>query len=150
MLEIAIAGYCIYFLVSFYTTFMQIDYVKRAKNGNVVILSNSKFKEAGNYSIESQKLALATTFYDFVLFFIWISFGLQYLDSLTAAYIGWQKAVIFTSENPVPDPEIQCVQKCRSTLVESANFLLTNFRKNNTYRKNNEREVKFWGLFIFE
>ena len=54
----------------------------------------------------------------------------------------WQKAVIFTSENPVPDPEIQCVQKCRSTLVESANFLLTNFRKNNTYRKNNEREVK--------
>jgi len=95
MLEIAIAAYCIYFLISFYTTFMQIDYVKRAKNGDAVILSASKFVEAGNYSVESQKIALASTFYDFILFFIWIGFGLQFLDSMTATYFGWQKAVIF-------------------------------------------------------
>jgi STE24 endopeptidase len=35
------------------------------------------------------------SFYDFVLFFIWISFGLSFLNDLTLAYTGWQKAVIF-------------------------------------------------------
>jgi hypothetical protein len=31
MLEVAIIGYCIFFLVNFYTTFMQIDYVKKQR-----------------------------------------------------------------------------------------------------------------------
>ena len=95
MLEIAILAYCIYFIISFYTTFMQIDYVKRAKKGDAVILSASKFIEAGNYAQQTQKVALASTFYDFILFFIWISFGLEFLDSMTSSYIGWSKAVIF-------------------------------------------------------
>ena len=95
MLEIAIAGYCVYFLVSIYTSFMQVDYVKRAKGGDAVILTPSKFIEAGNYSVETQRLSMVGSFYDFILFFIWISFGLQFLDNLTIEYIGWQKAVIF-------------------------------------------------------
>ncbi len=95
MLEIAIAGYCLYFLVSIYTSFMQIDYVKKAKELDAVILTPSKFKIAGNYSVETQRLAMLSTFYDFVLFFIWISFGLVALDNLTIELSGWQKAVIF-------------------------------------------------------
>jgi len=95
MLEIAIAAYCLYFIISFYTIFMQIDYVKRAKNGDAVILNSGNFKEAGEYAVETQKLALATSFYDFILFFMWISFGLGFIDSLTSSYLGWQKAVIF-------------------------------------------------------
>jgi len=95
MLEIAIAGYCIYFLISIYTSFMQVDYVKRAKTNATVILTPSKFIEAGNYSVETQRLGMISSFYDFVLFFMWISFGLAFLDDLTIAYSGWQKAVIF-------------------------------------------------------
>ena len=95
MLEIAIAGYCLYFLVSIYTSFMQVDYVQKAKNLDAVILTPSKFKVAGNYSVESQKLGMLTTFYDFVLFFVWISFGLVALDELTSGFQGWQKAVLF-------------------------------------------------------
>lgn len=95
MLEIAIFGYCIYFIVNFYTSFMQIDYVKKAIKGKVVILNKSNFKEAGNYTILSQKLALWTIFYDFILFFIWISIGLQYIDTVTNDYTSWQKAIFF-------------------------------------------------------
>ena len=95
MLELAIGIYCLYFLVNTYATFMQIDYVKRAKGGDSVILTPSKFKEAGDYTVASQRLSLVSQFYDFVIFFIWISFGLQILDHLTLSYQGWEKAVIF-------------------------------------------------------
>jgi len=95
MLEIAIACYCVYFLINVYTVFMQIDYVKKARLQSAVILTPSKFKVAGDYGVESQKLSLVSIFYDFVLFFIWIGFGLVALDELTSSFIGWQKAVIF-------------------------------------------------------
>jgi STE24 endopeptidase len=95
MLEIAIGAYCVYFLVSLYTTFMQVDYVKRAKGGDAVILTPSKFVEAGNYSVESGRVSMFGTLYEFVIFFMWIGFGLQTLDSLTIEYSGWLKAVIF-------------------------------------------------------
>jgi STE24 endopeptidase len=95
MLEIAIGAYCIYFLINLYTSFMQVDYVKRAKDGNAVILTPSKFVEAGNYSVESGRVSMLSTFYEFVIFFIWIGFGLQALDNMTLEYSGWMKAVIF-------------------------------------------------------
>ncbi len=95
MLEIAIGLYCVYFLVNVYTVFMQIDYVKKARSQSAVILTPSKFKVAGNYLVESQKLSLLSIFYDFILFFIWISFGLVALDDLTNSFSGWQKAVLF-------------------------------------------------------
>lgn len=95
MLEIFIFGYCLYFLVNFYTTFMQIDYVKNAKTKSAVILTPNKFIEAGNYSVESNRIGLISSVYDFVLFFLWIGFGLGILDSLTSSFVGWQKAIIF-------------------------------------------------------
>jgi len=95
MLEIAITFYCIYFLINIYTVFMQIDYVKKARVQSAVILTPSKFKVAGNYGVESQKLTLLNIFYEFIVFFMWISFGLVALDSITSSFEGWQKAVVF-------------------------------------------------------
>ncbi len=95
MLSLVIGAYCIYFLVNVYTAIMQIDYVQKAKKQDAVILTPSKFVTAGNYAIESQKISMAATFYDFILFFMWISFGLVALDELTVGFIGWEKAVIF-------------------------------------------------------
>ena len=95
MLEIAVAGYCFYFLVNLYTSFMQVDYVQKAKNLDAVILTPTKFKIAGNYNIETQKLSMLSMFYDFVLFFMWIGFGLVSLDEATLGFQGWQKAVVF-------------------------------------------------------
>jgi len=95
MLEIAIGAYCIYFLVNIYTLFMQVDYVQKAKNQDAVILTPAKYKIAGEYSVENNRLSMASTMYEFVLFFIWISFGLVALDELTNGFDGWMKAVVF-------------------------------------------------------
>lgn len=95
MLEIFIGAYCIYFLMMIYTSFMQIDYVKKAKTQNAVILTPAKFVVAGNYSVEKERMTLASGFYDFILFFAWISFGLTILDTLTNTYEGWMKAIVF-------------------------------------------------------
>jgi STE24 endopeptidase len=74
---------------------MQISFVQEAKTKEAVIIESKNYNEAGNYAIESQRLALARHIYDFILFFAWISFGLILLDELTLEYVGWQKAVIF-------------------------------------------------------
>jgi STE24 endopeptidase len=95
MLEIAIGAYCVYFLINIYTSFMQVDYVKKAKRQNAVILTPAKYTTAGEYSIEKERVSMASTFYDFILFFMWISFGLVTLDNMTATLSGWQKAVVF-------------------------------------------------------
>lgn len=95
MLEIVIGAYCIYFFLTMYTAFMQIDYVKKAAKMPAVILESSKYIQAGNYSVESQRMTMASTLYDFILFFVWISFGLQLLSEQFMAYEGWLKAVLF-------------------------------------------------------
>ena len=74
---------------------MQIGYIKNAKNLKPIILDSSKYEEAANYSIEKEKLAIASSFYDFVLFIFWIGFGLSYLDSLVQIESFWLKAVVF-------------------------------------------------------
>jgi len=74
---------------------MQIGYVKNAKTLKPIILDGEKYVEAGNYSIEKEKLAIISSFYDFVLFILWIGFGLSFLDSLIQIDSYWLKAVIF-------------------------------------------------------
>lgn len=95
MLEIFVIGFCIYFAFNIYTSFMQIGFVKNAKTLQAIILDSSKYEEAANYSIEKEKLAIVSTFYDFILFILWIGFGLSYLDSLVQVDSYWLKAVIF-------------------------------------------------------
>lgn len=95
MLELFILGYCLFFAVTIYTSFMQISYVQKAKTQPAVILDSQTYVEAGNYSIEKERVALASAFYEFVIFFMWIGFGLQTLDSLIQVEQGWLKAIIF-------------------------------------------------------
>lgn len=95
MLDIFIIGYCLYIALTIYTAFMQIGYIKDARKKKAVILQADKYQEAASYAIETQKVSIVSSFYDFILFFIWIGFGLAFLDSLTSSFSGWQKAVVF-------------------------------------------------------
>ena len=95
MLEIFVIAYCLYFAVNIYTSFMQVGFVKKAKNLEPIILDASKYTEAAEYSIEKEKLSIASTFYDFIIFLFWISTGLSFLDSLIVSESFWLKAVIF-------------------------------------------------------
>ena len=58
MLEIFIIAFCLYFAFNIYTSFMQIGYIKNAKNLKPIILDASKYLEAADYSIEKEKLAI--------------------------------------------------------------------------------------------
>ncbi|MFW0702775.1 M48 family metallopeptidase [Aliarcobacter butzleri] len=95
MLEIFVIAFCIYFAFNIYTSFMQIGFIKEARNLKAIILDSNKYLEAADYAIEKEKLALASTFYDFVLFILWIGFGLSYLDSLVQIDSYWLKTVVF-------------------------------------------------------
>jgi STE24 endopeptidase len=95
VLEIFVIAYCLYFAFNIYTSFMQIGYVKTAKNFDPIILESSKYLEAANYSIEKEKLAIVSTFYDFLIFMFWIGFGLSYLDSLVQIDSYILKAIVF-------------------------------------------------------
>ena len=74
---------------------MQIGYIKDAKSLKPIILDSSKYLEAANYAIEKEKLAICSSFYDFILFILWIGFGLSFLDSLVQIDSFWLKAVVF-------------------------------------------------------
>lgn len=95
MLEIFIIAYCVYFLVNIYTSVMQVGFVSKAKALKPVILTGDKYVEAASYSLEKEKVSIASTLYDFVLFFVWIGFGLEALDGMIQVQEGWIKAVIF-------------------------------------------------------
>ncbi|MBF7064612.1 M48 family metallopeptidase [Aliarcobacter butzleri] len=95
MLEIFVIAFCIYFAFNIYTSFMQIGFIKEARNLKAIILDSNKYLEAADYAIEKEKLALASTFYDFILFILWIGFGLSYLDSLVQIDSYWLKAIVF-------------------------------------------------------
>ena len=47
---------------------MQIGYIKDAKFLKPIILDSSKYLEAADYAIEKEKLAIGSSFYDFILF----------------------------------------------------------------------------------
>ena len=95
MLGTFVIAYCFYFLFNIYTSFMQVGFVQNAKNLKPVILSDDKYKTAANYTIEKERVAILSTLYDFVIFFLWIKFGLGFLDSIITTQELWLKAIIF-------------------------------------------------------
>ncbi len=95
MLEFFVIAYCIYIAINIYTSFMQIGYIKEARKLKPIILDSNKYKEAANYAVDKEKMAIASTFYDFVIFILWIGFGLSYLDSILTIDSYIVKAIVF-------------------------------------------------------
>lgn len=95
MLTFFITAFCLYFALQMYTSFMQIGFVQDSKRKRAIILSTKKYHEAANYAIEKEKIALISQFYDFVIFIVWIGFGLKFLDSIIQIDSNILKAVVF-------------------------------------------------------
>ena len=75
MLELIMLFYLVYLIIKLYAALMEIGYVMKARGQKAIILSPSNYLKAAAYKIASQKLLILTTFFDFVLFFGWITFG---------------------------------------------------------------------------
>ena len=95
MLQFFVIGYCFYFFFTIYTSFMQIGFVKDSMKKRAVILNTKKYHEAANYSIDKEKLAIISSFFDFIIFIFWLGFGLKFLDAQITTDSQILKAVIF-------------------------------------------------------
>ena len=60
-------------------------------------MDETRYEIAGNYAIEKEKMTILSSFYEFIIFFAWISFGLEFLDSSIVIKSLWLKAVIFVN-----------------------------------------------------
>jgi len=80
MLITIVSIYTIYVLVNIYVSVMQIGYINIAKRKKAVLLSESQFLVAGNYSVAKEKLSIVSSFVDYILFIAWMGFGIAWLE----------------------------------------------------------------------
>jgi STE24 endopeptidase len=80
MLMSIIGVYTLYVLISIYTSVMQIGFINQAKRKSAVLLSQSDYLKAGNYGVAKEKLSIINSFVDYLLFIVWIGFGISLLQ----------------------------------------------------------------------
>ena len=81
MLMTIVAIYTLYVLINIYTSVMQIGFVNKAKRSKAVLLSQSDFTKAADYSMAKEKMNLLSTFFDYILFIFWIDMGIEFLQN---------------------------------------------------------------------
>ena len=81
MVMTIVAIYSLYVLVMIYTSVMQIGYINLIKRKTPVLLSAADFLKAGNYAVAKEKLSIVNTFVDYLVFIMWIDFGIKYLEN---------------------------------------------------------------------
>ena len=79
MIMTIVGIYSLYVLVMIYTSVMQIGYINRIKRKTPVLLSAADFLKAGNYAVAKEKLSIVNTFVDYLVFIMWIGFGIKFL-----------------------------------------------------------------------
>jgi len=86
MVTTIIGIYTFYVLIKMYVSVMQIGYVNQAKRQNAVLMGAAEFLKAGNYAVAKEKLSMFTTLLDFVLFLVWMDFGIAWLEKTFMVY----------------------------------------------------------------
>ncbi len=86
MLTVIIGIYTFYVFIKIYVSVMQIGYVNQAKRKNAVLMSSAEFLKAGNYAVAKEKLSMFTTLLDFMLFLVWMSFGIAWIEETFMVY----------------------------------------------------------------
>ncbi|HIP19633.1 MAG TPA: M48 family peptidase [Sulfurimonas sp.] len=80
MLTTIIAIYTLYVLITIYTSVMQIGYINQAKRKEAILLNAADFLKAGNYAVRKEKMTLVSTFFDYLVFIIWMGVGVRTLQ----------------------------------------------------------------------
>ena len=81
MLMTIVSIYTLFVLINMYTSVMQIGYVSKAKRGKAVLLSDADFVKAGDYSVAKEKMSIASSFLDYIVFIVWIDLGIKLLEN---------------------------------------------------------------------
>jgi len=59
---------------------MQIGYINQAKRKEAILLNAADFLKAGNYAVRKEKMTLVSTFFDYLVFIIWMGVGVRTLQ----------------------------------------------------------------------
>jgi len=79
MLELIMVLYSLYILVKIYISVMQIGFVAQEKSSKAVLMSEEKYKIAGEYAIKKERLGIVSTLVDYIMFIWWVSMGFAWL-----------------------------------------------------------------------
>ena len=80
MLEIIMILFTIYTLIKVYISVMQIGYIAQEKNKEAVLMSQGKYKIAGEYAIKKERVSLLSTLVDYLMFVWWVTYGFHWLS----------------------------------------------------------------------
>jgi STE24 endopeptidase len=95
MLQIIIVLYTVYTLIKVYISVMQIGYISTEKNGEAVLMSQDKFRVAGEYAIRKERVTIVSTIVDYIMFIWWVSVGFSWLVSILGTTTSIIDSVIF-------------------------------------------------------
>ncbi len=79
MLEIVMVLYTVYTLIRVYISVMQIGYISKEKNSEAILMSEERFRVAGEYAIKKERLAIVSTIVDYIMFVWWVTRGFEWL-----------------------------------------------------------------------
>ena len=95
MLMTLVGIYSLYVLITIYVSVMQIGYINQIKRKTPVLLTANDFLKAGNYAVAKEKLSIVNVFIEYLIFIVWIAFGISWLHS---AFIATPNAVMMNIE----------------------------------------------------
>jgi STE24 endopeptidase len=78
-----------------YISVMQIGYISREKKGETILMSQDKFKMAGEYAIRKERVTIVSTIVDYIMFIWWVSVGFSWLVSILGTTTSIIDSVIF-------------------------------------------------------
>ncbi len=82
MLEIVMVLYTVYTLVKVYISVMQIGYISEEKNSEAILMSEDRFRVAGEYAVKKERLAIVSTIVDYMIFVWWVTNGFAWLTNI--------------------------------------------------------------------
>ena len=95
MLEIIMMLFTIYTLVKVYISVMQIGYIAQEKNKEAVLMSQDKYRVAGEYAIKKERLSLLSILVEYLMFVWWVTYGFHWLASILQTDNSAIDAVVF-------------------------------------------------------
>ena len=82
MFEIISVLFLLYTLTKIYISVMEIDFIKKAKLAQPVILSSTNYHKAADYKVASERFSILSSLYEYALFNFWIILGFSVLNNL--------------------------------------------------------------------
>ncbi|MFA6187876.1 MAG: M48 family metallopeptidase [Sulfuricurvum sp.] len=82
MLTTIVGLYTFYILMRLYVSVMQIGFVNQVKRKGAVLLGESEYLDAANYTVAKEKLSMLEAMAEYALFFVWMGGMLAWFDEV--------------------------------------------------------------------